>query len=589
MLKLRTFRFFFIISLTVHFAQAQPPPGPPPGQGPPGSRPGFGGPPEISLQLADHPQKDRIRVDLLIREAFRPLRDEDSVKIYAREAITISKKINYMAGEVRAYGALGDFYGLKDQVDSSYFYSRKAYELSKEIEDRQAAARARLSLGGALSRLGRHKEAQEHYIEVLRIYEEAGEYRSVGYTYERIGSLYIRQGEVDLGISNFEKALDVYNRSERGEGSMRVFWNLGSAYVSKGDFEKALFYLDKAVEMDERGTFMPLRATRGRLYLEMNNLEAAENEFLYAIEFTERVREGRGVSPFYFFLAQTKYRQHDPEAAKFNALEALRILNRSQINDIKGRVGILNLLTDIEKDLENYEQALTYISTARVLADSLHQEENLQAIADIQAKYETEKKEQEILLLQSEKKAGRRLAVMIILEILWVFVVTGIIFWYRVKRREQERKLKLQNVQREMENYGTLVAEKDSFISGVIDKLQNFGRQLKSFESRKELHALVDSLRHNVDLVENEEQLFKRLEQVNSGLFLKLERAAEDDLTNRDKRLASLISIGLSSKDIGNILGISPRSAMQAKYRLKKKLNLGAEEDLDGYLKTISS
>jgi DNA-binding CsgD family transcriptional regulator len=161
-----------------------------------------------------------------------------------------------------------------------------------------------------------------------------------------------------------------------------------------------------------------------------------------------------------------------------------------------------------------------------------------------------------------------------------------LVYWQATKRKERERALEVQSIQKELENYGLLINEKDSFISDVIEQLKQFTRELKTHESKREMNTLIDSLRQNVKLTEDENQLFNKIEQINSGFFRKLDEKT-DALTKGERRLASLVQMDLSNKEIGNIIGINAKSVTQARYRLKKKLSLNPEEDLVLYLKKL--
>ncbi|MBS1604664.1 MAG: hypothetical protein JST42_18505, partial [Bacteroidetes bacterium] len=60
-----------------------------------------------------------------------------------------------------------------------------------------------------------------------------------------------------------------------------------------------------------------------------------------------------------------------------------------------------------------------------------------------------------------------------------------------------------------------------------------------------------------------------------------------DELTGNDLRLLSLIKLNLTSGDIATLLGISQDSLRVSRYRLKKKLNLGAEESLTAFIQSV--
>jgi DNA-binding CsgD family transcriptional regulator len=58
-------------------------------------------------------------------------------------------------------------------------------------------------------------------------------------------------------------------------------------------------------------------------------------------------------------------------------------------------------------------------------------------------------------------------------------------------------------------------------------------------------------------------------------------------LTDNDRKLCAMVRLGLSSKEIASIVNISPKSVDMNRYRLRKKMDLVAEEELGNFLMTI--
>ncbi|MFK7921932.1 MAG: two-component regulator propeller domain-containing protein, partial [Bacteroidia bacterium] len=58
-------------------------------------------------------------------------------------------------------------------------------------------------------------------------------------------------------------------------------------------------------------------------------------------------------------------------------------------------------------------------------------------------------------------------------------------------------------------------------------------------------------------------------------------------LSNNEKRLCCFIRIQLSNREIASILNVTINAVEQAKYRMKKKLNISKEDKLADYLRTI--
>ena len=77
-----------------------------------------------------------------------------------------------------------------------------------------------------------------------------------------------------------------------------------------------------------------------------------------------------------------------------------------------------------------------------------------------------------------------------------------------------------------------------------------------------------------------------RFEQVHEAFFVQL-NSRFPDLTPNDRRICAFLKLNMSTKDIALLTNRSPRSIESARYRLKKKLGLGAEDDILNFLQSI--
>ncbi len=99
-------------------------------------------------------------------------------------------------------------------------------------------------------------------------------------------------------------------------------------------------------------------------------------------------------------------------------------------------------------------------------------------------------------------------------------------------------------------------------------KLNEINRILDSF-----LNTEVNTFEIQID--ELHQDFYKKLKHSYPGL------------SNNDLRLCAYLKIGLNSKEIADILNILPSSAFISRSRLRKKLELNADEDLYEFLNSI--
>ena len=96
-------------------------------------------------------------------------------------------------------------------------------------------------------------------------------------------------------------------------------------------------------------------------------------------------------------------------------------------------------------------------------------------------------------------------------------------------------------------------------------------------------HKLLSMLRRQAGEDENWKVFKSYFSQVHNDFDQQL-KAASEDLTENDILLASFLRMNLTTKEIASLLNVLPDSVLKPKYRLKKKLGLGKEQQLGAYL-----
>ena len=93
--------------------------------------------------------------------------------------------------------------------------------------------------------------------------------------------------------------------------------------------------------------------------------------------------------------------------------------------------------------------------------------------------------------------------------------------------------------------------------------------------------ADISTLTHTFILTEEDWRHFRQMfDTVYPGFLVRL-RDKFNDLTPAEVRLLALTKLQLPVNDMAQLLGISPDSIRKTRYRLRKKLNLPEEGNLE--------
>ena len=75
-------------------------------------------------------------------------------------------------------------------------------------------------------------------------------------------------------------------------------------------------------------------------------------------------------------------------------------------------------------------------------------------------------------------------------------------------------------------------------------------------------------------------------QEVNKNFYARLE-AINANLTTNEQRLCALIKLNMTSKEMASVLNVAPNSIKSSRYRLKKKLGLQQEDDMEAFIRAL--
>ncbi len=212
--------------------------------------------------------------------------------------------------------------------------------------------------------------------------------------------------------------------------------------------------------------------------------------------------------------------------------------------------------------------------------------------------------EKKLALANAENELkNKRLIATFITAVSMVIVGVLLFFFFKQKRKlmkqeakglimrlEKEQELKqvhaelLENKLREITSYSLLLSNKDKILNQIKDINDlRAGKDVSEAEIKKRIDILI---KNNLTTNEHWNDFLVHFTKVNPDFF-KLLQEKFPDITQNDLKLCAYIRMGMSTKQIAQILSISHRSVDMHKYRLKKKLNLSSEENLNNFIGTV--
>lgn len=327
---------------------------------------------------------------------------------------------------------------------------------------------------------GDNEKAIQHYVQSLRLSEElikSGQKDANGEkcrSLNNIGIVYANMKNFDKGIEYFKKALEIKISIGAEQKSVaNSYNNIGNLYYEKKILDSAETYFNKALKIrdqlgDKRG-IASSHTNIGQLEEERKNYEIALVHYDLAQKEASEINEKR--------ILNNILRAKGKILIRFNRLEeAIELLNQSLAIAIEqqAKPDIFNCyeaLTSAYEKKGDYAGALQFHKLYVAYKDSVFNETNNKVIEELNTKYETEKKEQEIQLLNKDKviqDADIKRQQQISLIALVVVVLVSILSLFLIKSNRArkkanailtQQKIEIENANRELEKLSIVASE----------------------------------------------------------------------------------------------------------------------------------
>jgi hypothetical protein len=238
----------------------------------------------------------------------------------------------------------------------------------------------------------------------------------------------------------------------------------------------------------------------------------------------------------------------------------------------------------IFREMGNYDSAFYYNNLWSRVNDSLEKVVATSSLAISKAKLNDETSRYNIQNLNKEKRSQLLLRNIIIAAI----VVLSFVVVLAVNRQRLKEKLKTEKAEQEKLRMEQEVASAKEqlkmFTENLVEKtnlIEKLESQAKGKQATSEQQAIISELSRQTILTEEDWNKFRSLfEKIYPGFFVNL-REKVSDITIAELRMAALTRLHLSTNQIASILGISANSVYKTKQRLRQRLDIDPETDIE--------
>jgi two-component system, NarL family, sensor kinase len=399
------------------------------------------------FKLAFSQNCDTLKINQLLLEAEQQRNSElDKSYTLSFQAFELAKNCPHSKKYIETALALERAYYFKDEHDSILALLLPIEKNELSYCDKKSTAAIYQRIGSAYGHLLKLDEALKYGLKALTIYEALNDTISIINLYVNIGYTYNNQKNVPLALKYYSLAENLAIKGKHKSKLAQVYNNYGILYGENRKFEESLTNFLKSTQLREElkdslslinnynnlgGLYTLMgKNTEAILYLEKTLVLANRFDNLNIIS-----AASNNLGNLY-----TNIGKYDKALAYYNTARSLylKTKNPQLLEDLYSN---LSIFYDAKGDLKT---AFIYSDSLIVLKDSLYGVRLSEQMAEMQTKFDVEKKDLEILnsktQLESEK-AQSRIKTIVGISILCLFGLLGILLfsYYRNKKEKEKR------------------------------------------------------------------------------------------------------------------------------------------------------
>lgn len=321
-------------------------------------------------------------------------------------------------------------------------------------------------------------------------------------------------------------------------------------------------------------------------------------------------------------LSELAYMENDTDKVEKLLLQCKIQTESNKVKQPELLSKIYFALAQLYKKTNNTSQALSYYELY-IENYTLYLEENKQRNSQLlDAKYELTKKKEQIKLLDDKNKATTKqkylsvgIAIALFISLILLFVSYNYKLKYSIQQQkllevkthesslraellEEKAKLKTEEASRLEMEQKLILAQKNQLQKELLaeslqvghknEVLQNMKEKIATEKlDRKTIQNLSRIINEEIRLDKDFESIKTDIKEINPDFIEALQKQSNNKLTQLDIKYCSYIKLNLTTKQMSNLLHVEPSSIRMNKYRLKRKLHLKKEQDLNIFLHSI--
>ena len=384
-------------------------------------------------------------------------------------------------------------YELKN-FDSTLIEGDKALKIARKNTDSVAVAELKRHIGVASYFRGKYDIAAKNFYESIAILEKRNEKEKVAPVYNELAKLYRKTRDLDRATENYQKAEAIYRQLNDTSGIAMILNESGVVYEYKKDYKEAISRYTASLRLAEAaGDSLSVSYSLSNIagvYVIEKNYDLAEKNLLRAMRIREILKDSFALALTYSDLGAAMSAKGDYRKAIDYLTQSNRVAEGLKYPELQSNN--YNELAAVARKQGDFQKAFDFFMMRTALRDSLMGIEKTRQIQELNAKYESARKEQQIQEQQNKIRFQNIL-----------FIGIGVlVLLLALLGQSQYRRYRLR---KESQLQAAIMKQQELSVKAVMEAEEN-ERQRIALDLHDSVGQMMSAAKMNLSAIESELQ-----------------------------------------------------------------------------------
>ncbi|MDH5365440.1 MAG: tetratricopeptide repeat-containing sensor histidine kinase [Cyclobacteriaceae bacterium] len=362
----------------------------------------------VSLLNLKSTTKKRVILLNEINHAYLDISDSSKLN-FIKEAIALSKKIDYNEGLGTSYFYLGKHLFNKEAYDSALSIQLLSLSIRNQFKNNNHIADNYMNIGLIHEYQSNYDVALDYFLKALKIRKDKNDKLAISECFNKIAIIHKYIGNYNKSIEYFLLSLEIRVGLKNEEKIANSLTSIGATYNLLGEYEKAREYFSKSLNNkliieDKEGVSNEYNNIGITYFFEQNYNKALEY-YLKSFEVRKILKNKDSLSSSHLYLGKAYLKLGLYNKSEEHLQKALTLSKEG--SDNKNQMLSYSTMAELNKKQGYFEKAVVNMENYLEINKTINTNKQNGKISQMQTKYDINKKENEIALLQKENEIIR--------------------------------------------------------------------------------------------------------------------------------------------------------------------------------------